>query len=290
MDLPITSIVAKPSWKQVLIELVMSEKLDPWNIDIVVAADSFFNYVKRMEKFDFHIPANIILACAILLKYKSNAIRFYTEPQLMEAPPTDEPEGAVPELRLSWRIPPKRQITLNELMGEMERVIKYDSAERPKKVAAQLPTMELDLDNYDIESEIDRLHARLKGDADSEGIVLFSSLINGGGAEGVVSTITPLLHLAQRKSVYLRQDKFFGEIFINLNGMAETGVSASHREAMRNETNGNGKEGNGKQEADSLSEPIDAELEAGEPGMGAGGGEPGTGNGKNDAPPAPKAN
>lgn len=274
MDLPITSIVAKPSWKQVLIELVMTEKLDPWNIDIVVVADSFFNYVKKMEKFNFHIPANIILACAILLKYKSNAIRFYAEPQL-EALPVEEPaEGALPELTLSWRIPPKRQITLNELMGEMERVIKYDSAERPKKVAAQMPTLELDLDNYDIESEIDKLYSRLKGGADSEGIVLFSSLVNGGGAEGVVSAITPLLHLAQRKSIFLRQDKFFGEIFINVEG---------------HETSG--KEGNGKhEEKDPLPEPVDAELEAGEPEMGGGaeGTEPGTGNGEPEAPAAPK--
>ena len=219
MDLPITSIVAKPSWKQVLIELVMSKKLDPWNIDIVVVADSFFNYVKNMEKFDFHIPANIILASAILLKYKSNAIRFYGEPQPAEAAPGVEPEeGALPELKLSWRIPPKRQITLSELMDEMERVIRYDASERPKKAAAQLPALELDLDNYDMESEIEKLQARLRRSADSEGIVLFSSLVNGGGPEGIVSTITPLLHLAQRKSVLLRQDKFFGEIFINLNG------------------------------------------------------------------------
>ncbi|NYZ60908.1 segregation/condensation protein A [Candidatus Micrarchaeota archaeon] len=280
MDLPITSIVAKPSWKQVLIELVMTEKLDPWNIDIVVVADSFFNYVKKMEKFDFHIPANIILACAILLKYKSNAIRFYAEPQLADAPMEESAEGAIPELTLSWRIPPKRQITLKELMGEMERVIKYDSVERPKKVAAQMPTLELDLDNYDIESEIDKLYVRLKGDADSEGIVLFSSLINGGGADGVVSTITPLLHLAQRKSVYLRQDKFFGEIFINLNG---------------NDTNGkegNGTEGNRKsaEEPDSLPEPQDAELEAGEAELGAGAeDETGAGN-RPEAPAAPKAN
>jgi chromatin segregation and condensation protein Rec8/ScpA/Scc1 (kleisin family) len=259
----------------------MTEKLDPWNIDIVVVADSFFNYVKKMEKFDFHIPANIILACAILLKYKSNAIRFYAEPQLADAPPEEPAEGALPELTLSWRIPPKRQITLNELMGEMERVIKYDSAERPKKVAAQMPTIELDLDNYDIESEIGKLHARLKGGADSEGIVLFSSLINGGGADGVVSTITPLLHLAQRKSIFLRQDKFFGEIFINLNNGT------------------NGKEGNGKldtgngkhaEEPDSLPEPVDAELEAGEPEMGAGDGEPETGNRGPGTPAAPKAN
>ncbi len=281
MDLPITSIVAKPSWKQVLIELVMSEKLDPWNIDIVVVADSFFNYVKRMEKFDFHIPANIILASAILLKYKSNSIRFYDEPQPAEALPAEAGEEPIQPLALSWRIPPKRQITLNELMGEMERVIKYDSAERPKKIAAQLPTLELDLDNYDMESEIEKLHARLKGGADSEGIVLFSSLVNGGGAEGVVSTITPLLHLAQRKSVRLRQDRFFGEIFINLNGhetngMVETGVSASRREAIQN-----GKEGDGKHvEPDSLPEPADAELEAAEPEMAEG----------PEAPEAPKPN
>ncbi len=230
MSLPIETIVAKPSWKQILVELVISEKLDPWNIDLVKAADSFYNYVKKMEKFDFHIPANIILACAILLKYKSNSIRFYEEPQVEELPPAEAEEPIQP-LSLSWRIPPKRQITLNELMEEMERVIKYDAAERPKKVAAQLPTLQLDLDNYDIETEIDQLYSRLRGEADSEGIVLFSALMNGGGAEGIVSTITPLLHLAQRKSVYLRQDKFFGEIFINVNG---------------HESNGNGK-GNGKE-------------------------------------------
>ncbi len=278
MDLPITSIVAKPSWKQVLVELVMTEKLDPWNIDIVVVADSFFNYVKKMEKFDFHIPANIILACAILLKYKSNAIRFYEEPQLAEAPPEEPAEGALPELTLSWRIPPKRQITLNELMGEMERVIKYDSAERPKKVAAQMPTLEMDLDNYDMESEIDKLHARLRGGADSEGIVLFSSLVNGGGAEGVVSAITPLLHLAQRKSIFLRQDKFFGEIFINVDGHETNGKE------------GNEKEGNGKHaEADSLPEPEDAELEAGEAEMGTAAEGGGTENRQPEAPAAPKA-
>lgn len=220
MDLP--AIVAKPSWKQVLIELVATEKLDPWNIDIIKVADSFFSYVKKMEKFEFHIPANIILACAILLKYKSNALRFQSEePQPDEPPPG--PGEPIPEISLSWRIPPKRQITLSELMEEMERAIKYDAHERPRKAVAQPPALELDLDNYDMESEIEALYARLKGTADSEGIILFSSLINGGGAEGIVSTLTPLLHLAQRKSVYLRQDKFFGEIFINVNGHETNG-------------------------------------------------------------------
>jgi hypothetical protein len=80
MDLPLTSIVGKPSWKQLLIELVITEKVDPWDVDIVKVSDGFFRMVKQMEKVDFHIPANIILASAILLKYKSNALRIWIEP------------------------------------------------------------------------------------------------------------------------------------------------------------------------------------------------------------------
>jgi chromatin segregation and condensation protein Rec8/ScpA/Scc1 (kleisin family) len=181
------------------------------------------------------VPANIILACAILLKYKSNAIRFYDEPAPVEdAMPVEASEEPVQPLTLSWRIPPKRQITLQELVDEMERVIKYDTMERPKKTVAPLPMMDLKLDNYDLEGEMVSLLGRIRGGADTEGIVLFSSLVNGGGADGVISTMTPLLHLAQRKSILLRQDKFFGEIFINLGEGAPEG-------------NGNGKEGNGEQ-------------------------------------------
>ncbi|MFA5412308.1 MAG: hypothetical protein WC350_03110 [Candidatus Micrarchaeia archaeon] len=245
----ITSMVEKPSWKQLLIELVMTEKLDPWNIDIVTVADSFYSHVKKMEKFDFRIPANIILACAILLKYKSNSIRFYAEPvpeEMGELPA--EAEEAIQPLTLSWRIPPKRQITLQELVDEMERVIKYDTTERPKKIAAPLPVMDLKLDNYDLEGEMVRLMGRMKTSADQEGLVLFSSLVNGGGSEGVISTITPLLHLAQRKSIFLRQDKFFGEIFINLGEDAPEG-------------NGNGKERNGKENGKQAISGIGRELE-----------------------------
>ncbi|MDD2655251.1 MAG: hypothetical protein PHQ80_01120 [Candidatus ainarchaeum sp.] len=245
-------MVEKPSWKQILIELVMTEKLDPWNIDLVTVADSFYSHVKKMEKFDFRIPANIILACAILLKYKSNAIRLYDEPVVAEGEmPVEVGEEPIQPLTLSWRIPPKRQITLQELVDEMERTIKYDTMERPKKVAAPLPMLDLKLDNYDLEGEMVRLMGRMKAGADMEGIVLFSSLVNGGGSEGVISTITPLLHLAQRKSILLRQDKFFGEIFINL---GESGEHDGDGKA------GDGKEGNGHggnaQAAPGLQHPV----------------------------------
>ena len=218
MSLPITSLVAKASWKELLVELISTEKLDPWNIDIVKVADSFFKIVKEMQKFDFHVPANIILACAILLKYKSRVLAFHEEPEeLLEEPP-EENGGALPQLELKGRIPPKRPITLNELVGEMERVMKYDKVERRVPKPVPMPIVDFNISEYDIESEMEKMHERLKGEADSEGLVLFSSLVKKAEPTEVIMALNPILHLAQRKDIALKQDKFFDEIFIRVSG------------------------------------------------------------------------
>lgn len=220
MDLP--SIVRKPSWKQLLCELVVSEKLDPWDIDITRVADGFFKMVKSMEKTDFHIPANIILACAILLKYKSNALRVFEEPaEAFEEPEplVFEDEGEIPALRIKARIPPKAHISLDELIGEMEKAMKYDDVEMAPRVRAKhRETVEITLPDYDIEKEMKDLYSRMENKADSEGLVLFSSLVSKSTPVETVLTLAPLLHLAQEKAVGLKQDAMWGEIFIKVNG------------------------------------------------------------------------
>ncbi len=221
MDLP--SIVRKPSWKQLLCELVISERLDPWDIDITKVADGFFKMVKDMEKTDFHIPANIILASAILLKYKSNSLRVFEEPVdvFEEAEPLFfEDEGEIPSLRMKARIPPKAHITLNELLLEMESVIKYDDVDRaaPSLRTRQREIVEITLPDYDIEQEMKDLYSKMKEGVDSEGLVLFSSLVSGNTPTETVLTLAPLLHLAQEKAVGLKQDALWGEIFIKVNG------------------------------------------------------------------------
>lgn len=226
MDLPLTSIVRKPSWKQLLIDLVITEKLDPWDIDIVAVADGFMKTVKEMEKFEFSIPANIILASAILLKYKSNALRMYEEPEEIEMPP--EPillagEGEIPPLQIKARIPPKSPVTLNELIVEMERVIKYDDEEhvnRKPRIKTR-ETVNIELPEYDIEKEMEKLYSRMKQEMDGESLVLFSALVKQKTPKETILTLSPLLHLAQEKAVGLRQDKFWGEIFIKVNGWSQ---------------------------------------------------------------------
>ena len=218
----IENMVSKPTWKDILMELISSNSVDPWNIDLVLLADGFIKKVKEMERMDFVVQANVILAASILLKYKSDylkALSYQTDlqefPAEADMPLADAEE--LPQLTLSSRIPPKRQITLDELVSEMERIIKYDEVERihiPR--GSIMETVDMDLGERDIEQDMSVILGRVRENTDPEGWSLFSSLVKGAEMRDVVYTLLCVLHLVQLGSLDLRQDKMFGEIFIFL--------------------------------------------------------------------------
>lgn len=219
----IQSIVDKPTWKQMLLELIDRNRIDPWDVDIVIIADGFMKKIKEMKKLDFAIQANIILAAAILLKYKSEYLKYLTmEEQEIAAYPVEEAEiaGAVdelPQLTLVSRIPPKRQITLNELVDEMESIIKYENAERahiPRGAISEV--IDLELSQEDIEKRMNDVLERIKENTDDTGWSLFSSILPERTSTEIIYTLLALLHLTQMQTIDIKQDKFFGEIFIHL--------------------------------------------------------------------------
>jgi segregation and condensation protein A len=221
-------MVTKPTWKEILLDLIASDSVDPWNIDLVVLSDAFLKRVKEMEKMDFVVPANVILAAAILLKYKSNYLKFLNyQSELPEFIPEAEAAGdpeALPVLTLSSRIPPKRQITIDDLLGEMERIIKYDTTERvtvPRGSITEI--VDLELPEHDIEHDMAGVLEQVRSSSDSEGWSLFSRITAGYDLRKTVYTLLCLLHLMQNECVDLRQDKFFGELFIRLQPKVATG-------------------------------------------------------------------
>jgi segregation and condensation protein A len=217
-------MVTKPTWKEILLELITSDSIDPWNIDLVVLSDAFLKRIKEMEKMDFVVPANVILAAAILLKYKSNYLKFLSyQSELPEFLPEAEAAGTgieqLPVLTLSSRIPPKRQITIDELLGEMERIIKYDTTERVSVPRGSIvDVVDLELPERDIEQDMNDVLERVRANTDNEGWSLFSRITEGYDLRKVVYTLVCLLHLMQNESVDLRQDKIFDELFIKMSG------------------------------------------------------------------------
>jgi segregation and condensation protein A len=214
------TIVGLPTWREALLELVDTHKLDPWNIDIVEVASGYLQKIRNMEMLDLRIPANLILAAAILIRFKSDALRFEEQAPLPEeavAPDEDYGVAGIPPLELNGRIPPKRMVTLDELITAMDRVFDEQKKREEKAGRIEIPSvMNIELPEFNIEQRMAEVYGRVLEEKDSEGLATFSSLLREGTSEEIIYTLLPMLHLVQDRKLTVFQEKFFGEIFIRV--------------------------------------------------------------------------
>src|SRR3989344_5192652 len=60
------------SWQQIIYDLVNTEQLDPWDIDLAVLADKYIDVIQKIEEADFFVSSKVLLACSLLLKFKAD--------------------------------------------------------------------------------------------------------------------------------------------------------------------------------------------------------------------------
>lgn len=217
--LDIVNLVNYDTWKDLLLELVDKEKLDPWNIDLIEVVDSYVRAVKSLKVMDLRVPANIILAASILLRLKSEMFNI--------APEVEEPlvdgmlQGRTPpivdELALRLRPPLKRKLTLNELIDALDEAMKLK--ERKSTIVESEPfELPILFNNVNIEEDMEHVYSHIKKHADKQGMTTFSYLLNTKEIEDVLfGLFIPMLFLSNKGRIELVQEKFFEEIIIKLN-------------------------------------------------------------------------
>ncbi len=213
MDL--VSFVVQPTWKELLLELVSTEQMDPWDVDVGVVAEKYLALVRNLEALDLRVPANVILASAILLRYKSENLTVEDEPEddtFEEAQLRDE---ALPDLVFRVNRPRRRRMTLEELMRSMEDVIRKGRKATGPKLSS-LPAILLHVGGQDMDQKMTAVFDKVVANQDAEGVVLFSSLLEEKNAEQVARHLLPVLHLVQERKINAWQDDFFGEIFMQV--------------------------------------------------------------------------
>lgn len=241
------SLTQQPEWKELLYGIVKNEKMDPWDVDISLLSSKFMDRINDMKKVDFRVPANAILACSILLRFKSDAWTLKEELNLLEPiyiPDAIIAEPIFPTLEPMLRVT-KRKVNLDELIDAIEDIIFREKKQASEKrvVLNTIPQPLIDLmrqDGESFEKLLKDVKSRIVSTADSEHLTTFSNLLRKRDADDVVENIVPVLHLANKNEIGLWQEKVFGEIFIQLNA---NGNGRANR-------NGNGKavapDGNGK--------------------------------------------
>ncbi|MEM3227793.1 MAG: ScpA family protein [Candidatus Micrarchaeaceae archaeon] len=218
-------LVKNAMWKDLLVELVQSNKLDPWDIDIAVIAEKYLHAIKRMKVLDLHIPANIIFAASLLLRMKSEMLQLFDlEAQDAVQESDGEPGDGiplevpnVPDIIFKMRTQPKRKITLEELMDALEEAIKKQDKREMREAEIRAP-VQIKINMEDIGRRMQRVLDIIKGHVDQYKMLTFTELERSASKTDSVllDIFVPLLFLAHRGYIALSQESFFDEIFIRL--------------------------------------------------------------------------
>jgi len=221
----LVDLIHQPAWKTILVDLVKREKMDPWDIDVADLADKYLEKINQLEKKDLRIPANAFLACAILLKMKARSLKISSLEEWEEEWAADGKvseqekmffdESAIPELRSSFRAR-EGKVSLDQLVLGIESILEKTKKTAYKDRDKELPKFDIPYNLNNIDEKIDDVFKKISERVDSQGLVLFSALLDEKNPLEMINTFVPVLFLMNKGKIVAWQEQFFGEIFISL--------------------------------------------------------------------------
>ncbi len=221
------------TWQTILYDLVRTEQMDPWDIDISLLTQKYIELVKQLKQMDFRISGKVLLAAAILLKIKSNRLvgedldaldRLISaseqgdEEAFFDVLEETRGEADAEKARLIPRTPQprKRKVSIYDLVDALQQALEV----KKRRVLSGAPITQFEIPKKGIEitlvvrdiykkiKDFFVLHKRAK--------LTFSNLVPSQNKEDKVYTFIPLLHLTHERRIDLWQYEHFGEIEIEL--------------------------------------------------------------------------
>ena len=222
MELDLIGIAEKPEWKEILVDVVKNQNLDPWDIDLSLISQKYLEQVKELKKLNLRVSANVVLASSILLRYKSDSWVLTQQEAIVPIMIPDEiySEPIVPQLESMLRTT-TRKVSLEELIAAMEDIMSKEKkkAERQNRLLERIvpdSLLEMAANSEDFEKKLKDSLEEIKKNIDEENLVLFSDLLENRTSADIINRLIPVLHLANDGKIAVWQEKAFGEIFIHL--------------------------------------------------------------------------
>ncbi|MFH1316939.1 MAG: segregation/condensation protein A [Candidatus Woesearchaeota archaeon] len=226
------------TWQSILYELINTNQMDPWDIDISLIASKFIEVVKAMKKMDLRVPAKMILASAMLLKIKSRRLvgedldaldqlfASTDEEDDIQGLFDEEVDKKIRDLEIPGLIPRspqmrKRKVSIYDLVYALDKALEV----KKRRVFSRMPDIDLEIPakSVDITALIKNIYFKIKNffSNKSDGNLTFSQLLPSMSREDKVYTFIPLLHLTNQRKIDLEQEEAFGEIRILMNTQQE---------------------------------------------------------------------
>mgnify|MGYP001599061205 CR=1 FL=1 len=227
------------NWKNIIYDLVKTEQMDPWDINISLLAQKFIRVIKEMQEHDFTIPGKILLAAAVLLKIKAthliendisnldkliNQTEGIPEEELFEEMEQRlrNPDAIHPQLIPRNPQPRNRKVSVEDLVEALQRALATKKRILAQQRPVKFPMPQRKIDILEVIRDIyHKINYYANKDPDQK-LTYTRLLPPKAGKQEKVYTFIPLLHLENQQKIEMEQQGHFEEIEINLTKKGKT--------------------------------------------------------------------
>ena len=220
------------TWKTLLFDLINSEKMDPWDIDLTLLTQKYLQAVRKMQEHDLKISGKILLAAAFLLRMKSAHLvstDLAALDRMMQGADDFEEdifdaEGSALSQRLKDKLllipknpqPRNRKVSIHDLIKALQEAMASKKRLLAQQKPVQFPMPERKVDIMHVIRDLFLKIQYYAGKESGEPITFTKLLPPRAGRREKVYTFIPLLHLENEQKVETSQEKPFDEIVVKM--------------------------------------------------------------------------
>lgn len=219
-------------WQEIIYDLINTEQLDPWDINITILTDKYLETLQKLEEADFFISSKVLLAAALLLRIKSEILlnqyiksideilfgkKEFLNNKKLERIELDE---QIPELIPRSPMPRFKRVSLNELMEALNKAMITENRRIKKEIVKSNTLREIGISfpkrKISITDKIKQIFAKIVYSLEenkNEKKIHYNFIIGEEKNEKIFS-FAPLLYLEHQKKIWLEQNEHFGDIYI----------------------------------------------------------------------------
>ena len=218
-------------WQEIIYDLINSEQLDPWNIDIIVLTNSYMKKLQEYEEESYFVSSKVLLAAALLLRIKSEILLnkyIRSIDEILFGRKEDKKKiiseliefDGVPELIPKSPLPRFRKVTMQELIESLNKAIITENRRIKKEITDKNMFREISISlpkrRYISKDKIKEIYGLIFGhfEKNKNDLYIPFSVLIGGDREEKIFSFSSILHLENQKKIWIEQKEHFGELHI----------------------------------------------------------------------------
>ncbi|MBS3072659.1 segregation/condensation protein A [Candidatus Pacearchaeota archaeon] len=224
----------KMSWQEIIYDLINTEQLDPWDIDLAMLSQRYLERISELEEANFSLSSKVLLVASLMLRIKSELLMNYyikslddilfgkkvkEEQQILNFDEYEEDE--IPKLIPKTPLPRFKKISIQELISALDKAVKTENRRIFKKdiekETYERTVLFMPKQSISLADRIKNIKERVAQIFQKQDKIAFSEF-SGPKKEEKIQNFIPLLHLDNHNKLWLQQEKHLEEIWIHKSG------------------------------------------------------------------------